>query len=78
MSDEEIIAELSWQHERYRGSGTTMERVLRTAAAALTRLRLTDEERAAVATAMNDYAADNADPECAKIEATLWGLLERL
>jgi hypothetical protein len=38
---------------------------------------LTDAEREAVATAMNDYAADNADPECAGIEATLWGLLER-
>jgi hypothetical protein len=39
---------------------------------------LTDAEREAVTTAMNDYAADNADPECAEIEATLRGLLERL
>ena len=39
---------------------------------------LTDEEREAVGTAMNAYAEDNADEECAKIEATLWGLLERL
>ena len=39
---------------------------------------LTDEEREAVTTAMNDYAEDNADEECAKIEATLRGLLERL
>jgi hypothetical protein len=39
---------------------------------------LTDAEREAVTTAMNAYAADNADEECAKIEATLSGLLERL
>jgi hypothetical protein len=40
--------------------------------------RLTDDEREAVATAMHDYAADNADEACAEIEATLRGLLERL
>jgi hypothetical protein len=39
---------------------------------------LTDAEREAVTTAMHAYGEDNADPECAKIEATLWGLLERL
>jgi hypothetical protein len=39
---------------------------------------LTDDEREAVTTAMNAYAEDNSDEECAKIEATLWGLLERL
>jgi hypothetical protein len=39
---------------------------------------LTDAEREAVTTAMNDYAEDNADEECAKIEATLRGLLERM
>jgi hypothetical protein len=39
---------------------------------------LTDDERKAVTTAMNAYAEDNADEECARIEATLWGLLERL
>ena len=38
---------------------------------------LTDAEREAVETAMNAYGSDNADPECAAIEATLWGLLER-
>ena len=39
---------------------------------------LTDAERAAVTTAMHAYGEDNADEECAEIEATLWGLLERL
>ena len=38
---------------------------------------LTDDERMAVTTAMHAYGEDNADDECAKIEATLWGLLER-
>jgi len=44
---------------------------------ALERARLTDEEREAVQAAMNAYGENNADPECAAIEATLWGLLER-
>jgi hypothetical protein len=39
---------------------------------------LTDEEREAVTTAMHAYGSDNADEECARIEATLWRLLERL
>jgi len=39
---------------------------------------LTREEREAVESAMNAYGEDNADPECAAIEATLYGLLERL
>ena len=73
MSDEEIIAELSWQHERYRGSGTTMERVLQTAAAALTRLRLTDEERDSLKFAINQMKYIRAD----NAAATLRGLLER-
>jgi hypothetical protein len=38
---------------------------------------LTDEEREAVCMAMNAYGENNADQECAKIEATLWGLLSR-
>ena len=38
---------------------------------------LTAEERDAIQTAMNAYGSDNANPECAAIEATLWGLLER-
>ena len=43
----------------------------------LTPFTLTDAEREAVETAMNAYGSDNANPECAAIEATLWGLLER-
>ena len=39
---------------------------------------LADAEREAIETAMNAYGSDNANPECAAIEATLWGLLERL
>jgi hypothetical protein len=38
---------------------------------------LTDAEREAVQTAMNAYGDNNDDRECAMIEATLWGLLER-
>jgi hypothetical protein len=38
---------------------------------------LTDEEREAIETAMNAYGEHNDDPECEKIEAALWGLLER-
>jgi hypothetical protein len=41
------------------------------------RLRLTDEEREAIETAMNAYGENNDDRECEIIEATLWGLLER-
>lgn len=43
----------------------------------LTPFTLTDEEREAVCMAMNAYGENNADQECAKIEATLWGLLSR-
>jgi hypothetical protein len=46
-------------------------------AAEIARLRLTDEERAAIQTAMNAYGDNNDDRECERIEATLWGLLER-
>ena len=38
---------------------------------------LTAEERAAVMTAMHAYGWENADEECAKIEAAIHGLLER-
>ena len=38
---------------------------------------LTAEERKAVTTAMNAYGEDNGDAECAQIEETLRGLLER-
>ena len=40
-------------------------------------LTLTAAERDAIQTAMNAYGSDNANPECAAIEETLWGLLER-
>ena len=47
------------------------------AADEIERLRLTAAEREAIEAAMNAYGLDNANPECAAIEATLWGLLER-
>jgi hypothetical protein len=43
----------------------------------LTPFTLSDAERAAIQTAMNAYGENNDDRECAMIEATLWGLLER-
>ena len=70
MSDCEIIAELRRQHERYRGSGTRMEQVLKNAADALTRLRLTDAEREALEFVVD---ASRAAPH-----ATLRKLLARL
>lgn len=45
--------------------------------AEIDRLRLTDEEREAISTAMNAYGENNDDAECAQIEQTLWKLLER-
>lgn len=61
-----------------------VRRVACDAEAALSRLRawvnelqMNVAEREAVETAMNAYGSDNANPECAAIEATLWGLLER-
>lgn len=47
------------------------------AAAELERLQLTGPERAALRVAMNAYAENNDDEECAAIEATLYRLLER-
>jgi len=41
------------------------------------RLRLTDEERKAIREAVGAYNDNDDDEECAKIAATLWGLLER-
>jgi hypothetical protein len=41
-------------------------------------LRLTDEEREAIREAVGAYNDNDDDEECAKIAATLWGLLERL
>ena len=42
------------------------------------RLRLTDEEREAIAEAVGAYNDNDDDEECAKIAATLHGLLKRL
>jgi hypothetical protein len=76
MSNCEIIAELRRQHERHRGSGTRMEQVLKNAADALTRLRLTDEDREAIyraeARLRTAYVPDD------ETAATLRNLLERL
>jgi hypothetical protein len=44
----------------------------------IARLRLTDEEREAVREAVGAYNDNDDDEECAKIAATLWGLLERI
>jgi hypothetical protein len=45
--------------------------------AEIARLRLTDDEREAIETAMNAYGDNNDDRGCEMIEATLWRLLER-
>ena len=45
--------------------------------AEIARLRLTDEEREAIREAVGAYNDNDDDEECAKIAATLWGLLER-
>ena len=73
MTTDEIIASLHGQHDRYRGSGTLMEKVLKEAAVALKRLRLTDAEREAVEAILGDpdlVLGDAREP--------LRGLLERL
>lgn len=90
MSDEMLelldsLADSPWAEQLTIGSDETSDGtptavasdVIRWAVSEIARLRLTDAEREAVETAMNAYGSDNADPECAAIEATLWGLLER-
>ena len=47
------------------------------AASEIARLRLTDDEREAIREAVGAYNDNDDDEECAKIAATLWGLLER-
>jgi hypothetical protein len=72
MSDCEIIAELERHYEKHRGSGTSLEHVLKGAIDALTRLLITKKEREAIA-----FAADHFRQF--KIRAaTLRKLLERL
>ena len=51
---------------------------LKEAADEIARLRLTDEEREALAEAIGAYNDNDDDEECAKIAATLHGLLKRL
>ena len=51
--------------------------MVREAADEIARLRLTDAEREAIAEAAGAYNDNDDDEECAKIAATLWGLLER-
>jgi DNA topoisomerase IA len=53
------------------------DQIMQDQRAEIARLRLTDEEREAIETAMNAYGEHNDDPECEAIEAALWGLLER-
>ena len=48
------------------------------AAGEIDRLRLTDEEREAIAEAAGAYNDNDDDEECAKIAATLHGILKRL
>jgi IMP cyclohydrolase len=43
----------------------------------IARLRLTDEEREAIAEAVGAYNFNDDDEECARIAATLHGLLKR-
>jgi hypothetical protein len=43
----------------------------------LTPFTLTDAEREAIREAVGAYNDNDDDEECAKIAATLWGLLER-
>ena len=78
MKYDALIANLRCQYERYRGSGTRMEQMLKDAGAALAKARLTDDEREAIAEAAGAYNDNDDDEECAKIAATLHGLLKRL
>jgi hypothetical protein len=85
MKYDALIADLLCQYERYRGSGTRMEKMLKDAGAALAKARLTDDEREAIKRAIDsqrDRAAEmhsrswNAaaiDEDC----DTLLRLLER-
>ncbi len=54
-----------------------MEQILKDAGAALAKARLTDDEREAICQAVTAYDGNDDDEQCAKIAATLRGLLER-
>jgi len=60
-----------------RGDAEISRLRLQAAHAEVERLRLTDEEREAVACAAESYADNDDDEECAKVARTLRGLLER-
>jgi hypothetical protein len=77
MKYDALIADLRCQYERYRGSGTRMEQMLKDAGAALAKARLTDAEREAICQAVTAYDGNDDDEQCAEIAATLRGLLER-
>lgn len=80
MKYDALIADLSCQYERYRGSGTRMEQTLKDAGAALAKARLTDEEREAVewfATFGNSHLAPLSN-NWSDHAATLRSLLARL
>jgi len=78
MKYDALIADLRCEYERYRGSGTRMEQMLKDANAALAKARLSDDEREAIREAVGAYNDNDDDEECAKIAATLHGLLKRL
>jgi hypothetical protein len=72
MSDivERLRREVAWEQD--------VGELLEEAAAEIERLRLTDEEREAITEAVGAYNDNDDDEECAKIAATLHGLLKRL
>ena len=78
MKYDALIADLRCEYERYRGSGTRIEQVLKDAGAALAKARLTDDECEAIREAAEAYSDNDDDEGCAKIAATLHGLLKRL
>jgi hypothetical protein len=61
-----------------RGDAEIARLRLQAAHAEVERLRLTDEEREAIREAVGAYNDNDDDEECAKIAATLHGLLKRL
>jgi DNA replication initiation complex subunit (GINS family) len=73
MKYDALIADLRCQYERYRGSGTRMEKMLKDACAALEKARLTDAEREAI-----EQAVEFIDENSCWQPKALRGLLERL
>lgn len=75
MSD--IATELRERSLRAEQEGEPLA-LLDEAADEIERLRLTDHEREAIMEALGAYNDNDDDEECAKIAATLHGLLKRL